>query len=129
MRKRNLVVLFALPVVAALSGCAPQEPAYTDPEQLARLVDGGGEAYLLVDVRTAEEYAAGHIPTAINIPVDVIATRPPTQDLSALIILYCRSGNRSATAKRALDGLGYRRVVDFGGVSRWKGSLTIGDKP
>lgn len=129
MSKRIVLILGALPFLAALSGCAPQDVSYADPDALSKLVRDRDEPYLLVDVRTAEEYAAGHIPTAVNIPVDVIAAQPPTKDLSALIVLYCRSGNRSATAKKALDGLGYRRVVDFGGVSRWKGALIQGDKP
>ena len=51
-----------------------------------------------MDVRTAEEYNSGAIPSAINIPYDVIADNLPTEDRSARIILYCRSGSRSSLA-------------------------------
>lgn len=82
-----------------------------------------GERFVLVDVRTPAEFADGHIPTAINIPHNEIILRPPTLDKDETIVLYCRSGNRSAQAARALKQAGYRRVIDFGGISRWNGPL------
>jgi rhodanese-related sulfurtransferase len=99
---------------------------YSDPAKLTALIDGKAESYILVDVRGKEEFESGHIPTAINIPVDEIASRPPTEAKDALIILYCRSGVRSAKAASILRDLGYKGVIDFGGVSRWKGSLRAG---
>lgn len=102
---------------------------YSEPSKLVALVDGKAEAYILVDVRSPEEYASGHIRTAINIPVTEIAARPPTEQKDALIIVYCRSGVRSAKAAAALKELGYRGVIDFGGVSRWPGSLEVGSQP
>ena len=97
-----------------------------DADQLQTLISTRHEAYYLVDVRTPQEYQMGHIPTAVNIPYDLIAAQPPTPDRSALIIVYCESGRRSAKAKLSLDSLGYLRVIDFGGVSRWKGSSITG---
>lgn len=88
---------------------------------------GNQFCHVLVDVRTPEEYAAGHIPTAVNIPVTEIAERPPSKGKSVLIIVYCRSGVRSAKAKTILTDLGYTDVVDFGGVSRWTGKLVSKD--
>ncbi len=75
---------------------------------------------LWIDVRTAEEYAVGHVSEAINIPYDQIAARIPevTDDRDALIYLYCRSGRRSGIAKDSLDRLGYRNVVNIGGLSQ-----------
>ncbi len=102
---------------------------YADPARLAELVASGEPAYFLVDVRTAEEFAAGHIPTAINIPVSEIGRRPPTDDKGALIIVYCGSGARSARSKAVLEGLGYTRVVDFGPISRWTGSIVSEGSP
>jgi rhodanese-related sulfurtransferase len=110
------------------SACATRKP-YTDPGGLADLVSGKGEKYVLVDVRTPEEYACGHIPTAVNIPVDLIAERPPSRDTSALVIVYCARGGRAAAAARTLENLGFTRVVNFGGIPRWKGRLVTGDKP
>ena len=78
---------------------------------------------MLIDVRTIAEYAQRYIPTAVSIPYDTIAKYLPTTDTSALIIVYCASGKRSAAAKATLDKLGYTNVVDFGPVSRWKGAL------
>jgi len=73
---------------------------------------------LWIDVRTAEEYAAGHVSQAINIPYEQIAARIPevTEDKDAVIYLYCRSGRRSGIAKDTLDRLGYRNVVNIGGL-------------
>lgn len=125
------VLLLALPAL----GFAQQakESPYTDPAKLAALIDKRKEkdavAYLLVDVRTPEEYRGGHIVTASNIPVTDIGAKPPTEKKDALIVVYCRSGARSATAKQTLERLGYTNVVDFGGVYRWTGALVAGDKP
>jgi len=125
------VLLLALPAF----GFAQQsrQSPYADPAKLAALIDGRKEKdatpYLLVDVRTPEEYASGHIPTAVNVPVTDIGAKPPTDKKDALIIVYCRSGGRSASARQTLERLGYTNVVDFGAVSRWTGTLVTGDKP
>ncbi len=127
-------------LVLALAGCAGAPPAapaaapaaprdYTDPQQLTALISGRLEPYVLVDVRTPTEYRSGHIPTAVNIPVETIADKPPTADKAALVIVYCRSGARATQAAEALQGLGYRRVVNFGAVTRWAGLLREGDDP
>ena len=124
-----MIIFFALVAVFAATALPAAEKGYDDPARLARLVREGKPAYVLVDVRTPAEYESGHIPTAVNVPVDVIGTRPPTEDKGALIIVYCRSGNRSATARQILVDLGYTNVVDFGAVSRWEGSLVTGTEP
>jgi phage shock protein E len=80
-------------------------------------------------VRTPAEYEAGHIPTAVNIPVDLIGAQPPVEQKDALIIVYCRAGNRSAAAVKVLVDLGYTNVVDFGAVSKWEGALVAGPEP
>ena len=116
--KKPVMVLFALLFAAALSFAD-----YHDPAELARLIDGNQPAHVIVDVRTAEEFASGHIPTAANIPVTEIGERPPAADKATLIVVYCRSGARSARAKGILDGLGFTNVVDFGSISRWTGAL------
>jgi phage shock protein E len=126
----------ALGFVAALVAGAQD---YGTPEGLQKLIAaggaetraGGGAAkaptrgvpYILVDVRTAEEFASGHIPTAVNIPYDTILENPPTRDKAALIIVYCRSGSRSTAAYSSLNGAGYTNVVNFGAIGRWKGEL------
>jgi rhodanese-related sulfurtransferase len=105
------------------------QPDYRDTAALEKLIEGKTIPYFLVDVRTPEEYAAGHIPTAINIPVTEIGRRPPTKDLDALIVVYCRSGNRSGTAQQVLQEMGYRNVVNYGAVSNWRKPLVTGNNP
>jgi rhodanese-related sulfurtransferase len=124
-----LIAVHALVAVFAAAALPAVEKGFDDPARLARLVREGKPAYLLVDVRTPAEYESGHIPTAVNVPVDVIGTRPPTEKKDALIIVYCRSGNRSAAARKILVDLGYTNVVDFGSVSRWEGTLVTGNAP
>jgi phage shock protein E len=121
------VAMLACAAVFAFADVAPVDiEAYRDPDALARLISTNEPAHFLVDVRTPEEYAEGHIPTAINIPVKEIGERPPTADKNALIIVYCASGGRSARSKERLESLGYTRVVDFGGIFRWTGE-TVSD--
>lgn len=77
-----------------------------------------GEA-LWIDVRTADEFSAGHVTQAVNIPYDVIAEGigSVSEDKDALIYVYCRSGRRSGIAKETLEGLGYTEVVNVGGLN------------
>ncbi|MBN1835782.1 MAG: rhodanese-like domain-containing protein [Spirochaetales bacterium] len=92
-------------------------------EELAAMVAEADPDTYLVDVRTPEEFAAGAIPGAINIPHSRIGSAPPTADPSARIIVYCRSGGRSGAAKAVLEELGYTNVNNFGGIRRWEGEL------
>lgn len=76
----------------------------------------------IVDVRTLEEYNSGHIESAILLPDNEIAAKAESilQDKNATILVYCRSGRRSASASRQLSQLGYNNVYDFGGIINWK---------
>jgi len=100
---------------------------YKDPEALARLIEEGETEHIVVDVRTPAEYADGHIPSAVNIPVSEIGGLPPTVPKDSLVVVYCRSGARSSRAAESLRALGYTRVVDFGGISRWDGEIVTGE--
>ncbi len=84
--------------------------------------------YVIVDVRTPEEYKEGHIPNAINIPLDTIDNYNSQnvenlKDKNQLIMVYCRSGRRSAEAAKKLLAKGYMNVIDFGGINDWKGEI------
>ena len=81
--------------------------------------------YLIVDVRTAKEFADGHIPKAINIPNESINTTPPKElpDKAQKIFVYCRSGSRSVQASEKLAGLGYTNIVEMGGINNWHGDV------
>jgi len=74
----------------------------------------------LVDVRSPEEFSGGHIDGAINIPVQELSGRMgELGDKTGEVVLYCRSGSRSAMAKRMLEGNGFTNVHDLGGIGRW----------
>ncbi len=81
---------------------------------------GEDAAHILVDVRTPTEFESGHIPGAINIPVDSLANEldqlPADQD----IVVYCQSGNRSVRASRILSDAGYGSIFDLGGIIQWR---------
>lgn len=77
--------------------------------------------YVIIDARTEEEYAEGHIEGAILIPEYEIAQRAESElpDKNQLILVYCRSGRRSKIASKALADLGYTNVKEFGGIIDW----------
>ena len=79
------------------------------------------EGYIILDVRTQEEYDQGHIPGAIVIPQDKIAEKAEQvlTDKNQLILVYCRSGRRSKLAAEALIELGYTNIKEFGGIIDW----------
>ena len=81
--------------------------------------------YIILDVRRPDEYAAGHIPNAINVPNESIGTSdiPELPDKNQLIMVYCRSGRRSKEASEKLVKLGYTNIVEFGGILDWKGEI------
>lgn len=83
------------------------------------------EEYIILDVRTLEEYESGHIPNAICIPNETIGTDEISQlpNKDQLILVYCRSGNRSKQASEKLIQLGYTNVVEFGGIIDWTGEI------
>ena len=83
------------------------------------------EGYILLDVRTKGEYESGYIPGAINIPLSdidekIISFLP---DKSQMILVYCRSGNRSREASDKLSKLGYTNILEIGGINAWKGEI------
>ena len=81
--------------------------------------------YILLDVRTAQEYASGHIPGAVNLTNETITSEAIQQlpDKEQLILVYCRSGNRSKQASEKLVNLGYTNIVEFGGINDWSGEV------
>ena len=85
--------------------------------------------YVILDVRRPDEFAAGHIPNAINVANETIGTAeiPELPDKDQLIMVYCRSGRRSKEASEKLVKLGYTNVVEFGGILDWNGE-TVTDQ-
>jgi phage shock protein E len=85
-------------------------------EALAHLKSGA----LLIDVRTPSEFSAGHLPSAINIPLDQIETALPRRvtDKSQVLLLHCQSGMRSGLANKKLKALGYSNAFNVGSYGR-----------
>lgn len=85
--------------------------------------------YIILDVRTPEEFAEKHIPNAINVPNEMIGTDEISAlpDKDQLIMVYCRSGRRSKEAAEKLVKLGYTNIVEFGGIIDWKGETVSGE--
>jgi phage shock protein E len=128
--KRIIPILMAL---LLLSGCATQSAKktyrqITMEEAVTMLEEETG--YTILDVRTAEEYSEKHIPGAINIANESIGTEdiPELPDKDQLILVYCRSGNRSKQASEKLVKLGYTNIVEIGGINSWPGETVAGDK-
>lgn len=128
--KRIIPILMAL---LLLSGCATQSAKktyrqITMEEAVTMLEEETG--YIILDVRTAEEYSEKHIPGAINIANESIGTEdiPELPDKDQLILVYCRSGNRSKQASEKLVKLGYTNIVEIGGINSWPGETVAGDK-
>lgn len=82
--------------------------------------------YLILDVRTAGEYASGHIPRAINVANEDIKDIEPAQlpEKNQVIYVYCRSGNRSKQAAAKLAAMGYTNIIEIGGIMDWTGDLS-----
>ena len=123
-----------LPIFLAallLAGCAApaEEITYRQvnmDEAITMMEEGSG--YIILDVRTPEEFAERHIPGAINIPNETISTEeiPELSNKDQLILVYCRSGNRSKQVSKKLATLGYTNIVEFGGINDWPGKTVSG---
>ena len=86
------------------------------------------EGYIILDVRRADEFADGHIPAAVNLPNEIIgedgaAVEAVLPDKEQLILVYCRSGNRSKQASQKLADMGYVNIKEFGGIMSWPGEI------
>ena len=115
-----------------LAGCGAQSEESTCRQVNTEEADSMMEeesGYIILDVRTTEEYSEKHIPGAINIPNETIGTEdiPELPDKEQLILVYCRSGNRSKQASEKLVKLGYTNIVEFGGINDWTGETVSGE--
>ena len=89
------------------------------PEDALTKIEEG--SVILIDVRTKEEYAEGHIKTSINLPLDTLDSEISnyTTDVNQPLMVYCRSGSRSSAAAAWLNENGYTVVYDLGGIQNW----------
>ena len=126
-----------IPILMALlllSGCAAQaqkEQSYRqiNMDEAIAMMEAESD-YIILDVRTPEEFSEKHIPGAINIANETIGSEeiPELPDKDQLILVYCRSGNRSKQASEKLVALGYTNIVEFGGINDWPGEVVSGEE-
>ena len=115
----GLLAAFAA-VLLMLSGCSSDKAEYTqiDQDEAMRMMQEESD-YLIVDVRRPDEFAEKHIKGAINVPNETITDEAPEAlpDKDRLLLIYCRSGNRSKEASQKLADMGYTKVYEFGGIN------------
>ena len=134
-----LPAVIALTAVLILTGCGSSADDKTvgdkktyrqvSPEEAAAMMEEETD-YIILDVRTREEYETAHISGAICIPNETIGTGdiPELPDKDQLILVYCRSGNRSKQASEKLAKQGYTNIVEFGGINSWTGETVSGSE-
>ena len=115
-----LSILASLFGMTACSDSGTNSYEQIAPQEAKTIMDTESE-YIIIDARTTEEFAEGHIADAILIPEYEIADRAEKElpDKDALILVYCRSGRRSKIASEELVKLGYTNVKEFGGIIDW----------
>lgn len=133
MKKRVLSLILGIMLV--FSGCENKDTDMKNntyekismSEGIERMA--ADEDFILLDVRRADEFAAGHIPGAVNLPNEKIGTEEIASlpDKNQTIYIYCRSGNRSKKAADKLLALGYTSLIEFGGILDYSGELEYGD--
>ncbi|MBQ2882798.1 MAG: rhodanese-like domain-containing protein [Alphaproteobacteria bacterium] len=124
--KKYIMILVSIIMIMGLTGCEKKDMSYTQismEEAVAMMATE--ENYIILDVRTTEEFAEKHIPNAVNIPNETIGSEELAElpDKNQLILVYCRSGNRSKQASEKLAALGYTNIYEFGGINNWTGEL------
>ena len=128
--KRIMTILLSL---LSLTGCAAPASQNNTYRQIsmseAITMMEKEKDYIILDVRRPDEFAEKHIPGAINIPNEIIGTEEIKElpNKKQLILVYCRSGNRSKQASEKLVKLGYTNIVEFGGIIDWPGETVLGN--
>ena len=137
--KKNTILFFAA-ILFLLTGCASRDQVMDgdgmlnsykqiSQEQAKEMMEKD-DGHVVVDVRRQDEYDAGHIPGAILIPNESINKDQPEElpDLDQIILVYCRSGNRSKQAAQKLFDMGYTNIYEFGGIADWTGEIVTEKK-
>lgn len=119
MKMNSTTIMIVLAIVALIGLALASSQGKGTVAATKKLI---AEGALVIDVRTTEEFAAGHLEGALNIPYDVIATHLDTigADKQRSVVVYCRSGRRSGIAQQTLKGHGYTNVVNGGAFTDLK---------
>ncbi|MEN6382583.1 MAG: rhodanese-like domain-containing protein [Rectinema sp.] len=129
-RKASFLICLSLLLAAMTSWSENGEVQSIYPESVYELL-ASKQDIILIDVRTHDEYVAGHIPGAILFPVPDINSESAAKiigpDITRMVIAYCASGNRSRTATSLLLDLGYMNVWNMGSLSAWPFEIEHGE--
>lgn len=109
-----------------LTGCAANAAFKQISQEEAMALMKSESGFILLDVRTQEEFAQGHIPGAVCVPNESISVDkeiPELPDKEQMILIYCRSGRRSKLAAQKLCDSGYTNIIEFGGINTWQGEI------
>ncbi len=111
-------------VTAILTGCGGNAPKHLSADEAIKFMQDE-KNYLIVDVRTLEEYEKKHIPNAILVPIDHLRAGnfDALPDKNQALLLYCWTGRRAETAAQILTDNGYTKVYEFGGLVDWTGDV------
>ena len=132
---KRIMLVFLAAILCVVTGCSVSgqntggndtAKSYTQiSREEAKEMMAKDDGHIVVDVRRQDEYDAGHIPGAILIPNESIGTEQPEElpDLDQIILIYCRSGNRSKQAAQKLCNMGYTNIYEFGGINTWTGEI------
>ena len=122
--KRIFPALLAMLIL--LTGCKGESVSNMSYQQItaeqAKTMMNEQPDAVILDVREQQEYDSGHIPNAVLLPVGSITEQTAAEvipDKETVVLVYCRSGNRSKTASAALAELGYSKIYEFGGIKSW----------
>ena len=141
MMKKYMNLFLIVFVIFVLAGCSNNKTNNTENleskknsytqismEEAVKMMEEESD-YIILDVRRPDEYAEKHIPNAINVPNETIGKDEISElpNKEQLILVYCRSGNRSKQASEKLVKLGYTNIYEFGGINDWTGE-TVGEK-
>ena len=135
-KMKYLVSVLAVFLAVGLAGCGDSSGAEGEVtgeykqitmDEAVTMMDEETD-YIILDVRRPDEFAEKHIPNAINVPNETIGEEaiPELPDKDQLLLVYCRSGNRSKQASKKLAAMGYTNVYEFGGINDWPGE-TVGE--
>lgn len=126
---KKLIILIVL--LCFITGCSSDKEEMVRVEMITtrevkEVIDDykNNKNIVIIDVRTEDEYKSGHLKEAINIPVGEIESITISKDKT--LIVYCRSGSRSASAAKILSGMGYK-VLDMGGIINWEYDVVVED--
>ena len=135
MKKTGLILILCTLFLAGCSGAGQplDGPGMVNSyrqidQETAKQMMEQDDGHVVVDVRRLDEFESGHIPGAICIPNESIETEPPEElpNPAQVILIYCRSGNRSKQAAEKLFNMGYSNIYEFGGIIDWTGDTVTG---